>query len=194
MRRVVKIFFLVVFMFLIFVSVFKCRELMLCHRALKVDYKKLSDRNNGLNSEIADFKKSLDDTENEIADLKKSLDDTEKELVKVQGEIEKLNDDIPIMEIEKETMRNKLKSEIIRLRGQRDALKVRLDCVGELKKALKAAEEKERLVRKQYKEDLDKMLLEMGNKGYIVKDGTSTLGVEPHKKITVEIIMPTGLK
>ena len=83
-----------------------------------------------------------------------------------------------------------LQQEILKLQLAKSRLDARLYSITELEQALKQARERQRLIKKELAKRLDKMMLRLGNRGYLIKSGKPTAAKskrELKKEIEVEL-------
>jgi chromosome segregation ATPase len=178
------------------------------------EYKQISQKYIQLRKEHEDVinkKQKLKEDVKNLSQLKEELEGKvtilDTQLQKKEIELKEAKNQISALKEEKQTMHSgyqqklialkegisRLEEEILDLRLKKVELDARLHSISELEKALKQAREKQAIAKKRLQQRLDEIMLEIGNNGYLVRDGKPTITAEKRglqKEIKVEILPP----
>ena len=165
---------------------------------LKKQHDEVISEKKNLKEDIRQLTETKQALETRAASLNKELNRKQDELNKALIEVAQLNRNISILKSEKKDAESKLKrrmgslqQEILRLELARSKLDARLHSITELEQALKQARKRRRLAKKELVRRLDEIMLRLGNKGYLIKDGKPTAAKsrrELKKEIKVELL------
>lgn len=148
----------------------------------------LSSEREKLNQELAGAKETIEGQSGNITNL-------QQELQGVQGRLEKTLADIESLQKEREQLARQndtIGAQLGMVTAQKQQLEAKLSDLKELRLAIHDVRRKmwnRRLaawrVRIQTLKDADEQKLASGNRGYIVRDGTPTLGASPRLRVQV---------
>lgn len=125
--------------------------------------------------------------EGENAQLNARLTKLDADFTEAQQAVERLSAEITLLRAENVAVReqdNSLKLQFTQLVQERDTLKVRLSSLPELKKAIRDLKVQMRLAVRQKRHQVEKGRFIVGNKGYVIREGKSTLPT----KIIIQVI------
>lgn len=193
-RKTFLVILFLVFVAAVFILTLKYKELNSNYLSLKAQHKHIFLEKKKIEDDLEQISSLKDSLEQENLDLQNSLALVQGELGEALNKVRVFDKNLAALEVEKETIQDTLRREIILLRRRKNALSVRITSIGELKKALREAQRKQKLAQKAYKENLDKIKTMMGNKGFLIKDGEPTLKMSMRQEITIEILVPPGLE
>ncbi len=197
-KRIFLIIFIIVLILVIIFSVSRYIRMNQKYLILKKQHDEVISEKKNLKEDIRQLTETKQALETRAASLNKELNCKQDELNKALIEVAQLNRNISILKSEKKDAETKLKrrmgslqQEILRLELARSRLDARLHSITELEQALKQARKRRRLAKKELVRRLDEIMLRLGNKGYLIKDGEPTAAKsrrELKKEIKVELL------
>ncbi len=167
-------------------SVSENNSLSVSIRQLNIDVQALEDEKNGLVKDLGREKEINSALNQDITGLKDNLAQSKERMVQLETDfqvsqkaIEGLNSEFSLVKAENTALRDQvqgLQLDISQAKAEKEQMQVQLSSIAELKKAIKELRQKTRLAKKQVQDRIEiKEKIVLGNNGFVVKNGKSTL-------------------